>query len=180
MPKRPFPTLRQVLGAGLALTWLAGCDSAAPAPEHGVVHPEPRPGVSAARVFPAAELADHEHAIPTYAMAAEIPEILDGLYCYCGCHDYTDGPHYSLLTCFEDEHAATCPVCLAEAAMAYALVQEGRTLDEIRNEIDAAFASAAGSCGEGGTCGASHGSHEPLDSAAVARQQELLDAVLGR
>lgn len=39
-----------------------------------------------------------------YQVAHEIPEVLDKLYCYCGC-DKSVG-HKSLLSCFTDSHAA--------------------------------------------------------------------------
>jgi hypothetical protein len=40
-----------------------------------------------------------------YQVAWEIPEILDQLYCYCGCDKHLD--HVSLLSCFTDDHGAT-------------------------------------------------------------------------
>lgn len=39
-----------------------------------------------------------------YKAAAEIPDILAGLHCYCGC-DKSIG-HRSLLDCFVDDHGA--------------------------------------------------------------------------
>jgi hypothetical protein len=39
-----------------------------------------------------------------YKAAAEIPDILAGLHCYCGC-DKSLG-HRSLLYCFVDDHGA--------------------------------------------------------------------------
>jgi hypothetical protein len=41
----------------------------------------------------------------THQIAREIPDVLDQLYCYCGC-DKSVG-HRSLLSCFTDGHAAT-------------------------------------------------------------------------
>jgi hypothetical protein len=41
----------------------------------------------------------------THQIAREIPDVLDQLYCYCGC-DKSAG-HRSLLSCFTDGHAAT-------------------------------------------------------------------------
>jgi len=40
-----------------------------------------------------------------HQIARDIPDVLDGLYCYCGC-DKTIG-HKSLLSCYTDGHAAT-------------------------------------------------------------------------
>jgi hypothetical protein len=40
-----------------------------------------------------------------HRVAREIPDVLDRLYCYCGC-DRSAG-HKSLLSCYTDNHAAT-------------------------------------------------------------------------
>lgn len=40
-----------------------------------------------------------------HEVAREIPDVLDRLYCYCGC-DKSIG-HVSLLSCYTDSHAAT-------------------------------------------------------------------------
>ena len=40
-----------------------------------------------------------------HQVAREIPEVLDQLYCYCGCDRH--GGHTSLLSCYTDGHAAT-------------------------------------------------------------------------
>jgi hypothetical protein len=40
-----------------------------------------------------------------HAVAREMPDVLDRLYCYCGC-DRSAG-HKSLLSCFTDGHGAT-------------------------------------------------------------------------
>jgi hypothetical protein len=44
-------------------------------------------------------------AATTHQIAQDIPDILDQLYCYCGC-DKTSG-HKSLLSCYTDGHAPT-------------------------------------------------------------------------
>jgi hypothetical protein len=38
-------------------------------------------------------------------VAREIPDTLDGLYCYCECDKHAG--HRSLLSCYTDGHAAT-------------------------------------------------------------------------
>jgi hypothetical protein len=40
-----------------------------------------------------------------YKVAAEIPDVLAGVACYCGC-DKSQG-HRNLLDCFVDDHGAT-------------------------------------------------------------------------
>ncbi|HEX6558842.1 MAG TPA: CYCXC family (seleno)protein [Longimicrobiales bacterium] len=100
-------------------------------------HPQPRAGVSAAKVMPASEWAAQPDVARIYAMAREIPEVLDGIYCYCNCSKHSH--HYSLLTCYESDHAAMCDICLGEAALAYKLARQGKTLQEIRLAIDAQY-----------------------------------------
>ena len=72
-----------------------------------------------------------------YKMAAAIPGLLDGLYCYCQCSKHAG--HRSLLTCFESEHGASCDVCLDEVVVAYNMSQNGSTLQQIRDAIDARY-----------------------------------------
>jgi hypothetical protein len=100
-------------------------------------HPEPRAGISAAKVLTAAELKAHPDIVKVYAMAEEIPEVLDGIYCYCECSKHSG--HYSLLECYESDHGANCDICLEEAELAYRMAKEGKTLTEIRAAIDAQF-----------------------------------------
>lgn len=40
-----------------------------------------------------------------YAIARDIPQVLDQLYCYCRCRE--NFGHKSLLTCYVDKHAST-------------------------------------------------------------------------
>lgn len=40
-----------------------------------------------------------------YEIARTIPEVLDGLYCYCRCRE--NFGHKNLLSCYVDNHAAT-------------------------------------------------------------------------
>jgi hypothetical protein len=85
-------------------------------------------------VAPAARYAAYPRIAEVYAMAAQIPHVLDGIYCYCDCSKHSD--HRSLLTCFQDDHGAACDVCLTEAALAFRMVGEGRSLKEIRKAVD--------------------------------------------
>lgn len=100
-------------------------------------HPTPRPGITGAKVLPAATFGGDERLVRAYTAARTMPEVFDGLYCYCHCKE--DMGHVSLLTCYESEHAASCDICLAEAQMAAELHGRGATLDDIRRAIDARF-----------------------------------------
>ena len=69
-----------------------------------------------------------------YKAAKEIPEILDSMYCYCECEKHFG--HKSLLTCFVDQHALHCDVCLNEAVTAHEMHKKGKGVVEIRRAID--------------------------------------------
>ena len=69
-----------------------------------------------------------------YAAAKEISGTLAQLPCYCYC-DKAFG-HKSLHTCFEDDHAAQCAVCVDEALLAYRLQkEEKKTPEQVRQII---------------------------------------------
>lgn len=72
-----------------------------------------------------------------YAIAKEIPEIIDSLYCYCDCKKHYG--HKSLLTCYVDEHAANCKVCMDEAFAAYEMKGKGMDVVAIRKAVDEIF-----------------------------------------
>jgi len=73
-----------------------------------------------------------------YKAAREIPETLAQLPCYCHC-DRSMG-HKSLHSCFEDDHASHCAVCVGEALTAYRLQKEHRlTAEQIRERIIAQY-----------------------------------------
>jgi len=97
-------------------------------------HPTPRADAEAAPVVSAARYASSPRVEQAYAMAAEIPAVLDGMFCYCFCHD--NFGHYSLLDCFLSDHAATCGVCMDEAVTAYEMTRQGGSLDQIRAAVD--------------------------------------------
>ncbi len=100
-------------------------------------HPDPRPGITAAHVQSPAQWADQPEVAEVYRMAAEIPDVLDGLYCYCDCHH--NFGHRSLLDCFQSDHGGNCDVCMNEVRIAYRMHKEGKTLQQIRQVIDASY-----------------------------------------
>ena len=99
-------------------------------------HPKPRATAAEMATMNPDDFGEYVEVKETYKMAAQIKTTLDGLYCYCHCKG---GGHYSLLDCFRDEHGAGCDICLGEAHLAYRMIQEGKTLQEIRLAIDAQF-----------------------------------------
>jgi Protein of unknown function with PCYCGC motif len=75
-----------------------------------------------------------------YLAAKEIPQTLAQLPCYCHC-DKGFG-HKSLHTCFVDDHAAHCAICIDEALLALKLQkQEKLTPEQIRERIIAQYGS---------------------------------------
>jgi len=72
-----------------------------------------------------------------YRAAREIPVTLALLPCYCHC-DRGMG-HKSLHSCFEDDHAAHCAVCVNEALLAAKLDKEGLNATQIRDRINQTF-----------------------------------------
>jgi hypothetical protein len=76
-----------------------------------------------------------------YQAVREIPQTVAQLPCYCHC-DAGFG-HKSLHTCFEDDHASHCAVCVDEALLAYRLQkQDGLKPDQIRELIVAQYSRA--------------------------------------
>ena len=73
-----------------------------------------------------------------YRAAREIPVTIAQLPCYCHC-DRGFG-HKSLHSCFEDDHAAHCAVCVNEALLALKLEKEQKlTPAQIREMIVAQY-----------------------------------------
>ncbi len=101
-------------------------------------HPTPRVGINASKVLRPDQLSDAPEALPAFEAARKIPQILDGIRCHCGCADLEG--FYSLLSCYEgDGMARMCVVCQGQARLAERLFTSGRTLDDIRDAIDARF-----------------------------------------
>jgi hypothetical protein len=100
-------------------------------------HPEPRAGITAARVLPDTKLTDRS-AAPVYAMVRQIPQVVDGIRCSCGCADLEG--FYSLLSCYEAGGMAQhCVICQGQARLAFKLHGEGWSLNGIRKAIDAQY-----------------------------------------
>ena len=72
-----------------------------------------------------------------YKAAREIPVTIAQMPCYCHC-DRGFG-HKSLYSCFQDDHAAHCAVCVDEALLVATLEKEGKTPAQIRDRIVETF-----------------------------------------
>lgn len=146
MPARPGPGGHRRRGSVAALPWmvagLAGLGLVLvllTGRSAGPVHPEPRADAvqAGAGVMPASFFAGNPRVMEAYRMAREIPATLDGLYCYCQCKENLG--HRSLLICFHSQHGAGCDVCIGQAELAHRMIQEGRSLADIRTATDLAY-----------------------------------------
>ena len=72
-----------------------------------------------------------------YRAVREIPQTVAQMPCYCHC-DRGMG-HKSLYSCFEDDHASHCAVCVNEALLTYKLEKEKLNPAQIRDRIVAQF-----------------------------------------
>jgi len=102
--------------------------------ERGAEHPHSRPDAATRSVYSAAHFAREPRVREVYREAADVPVVLDGLYCHCRCSQHSG--HYSLRDCFATDHAAYCDICLSEAAMAFQMTKTGKSLRAIRHAID--------------------------------------------
>jgi hypothetical protein len=104
------------------------------------------------KLIPVSALSDKVRAAPdvvrdAYRFAAANPDILSKIPCYCGCG--AEG-HQSNLACYVkqvnadgsvvfDDHALNCGICVDIARDTMLLIQEGKTLKQIRTYIDAQY-----------------------------------------
>ena len=102
-------------------------------------HPTPRAGITAAKVLTKEQLAKKPKLVALFDSVREIPEVIDGIRCNCGCAQYEG--FYSLLSCYEglDAMAKDCVVCQGQGRLAARLHKAGKSLDDIRSAIDAKF-----------------------------------------
>jgi hypothetical protein len=95
-------------------------------------HPDPRPGITSAKVL-ADNALPRDHSVrAAYAAARANPEVFDGLRCACGCSD----EHRSLLTCYETKQPTGCWNCRDIAKLVSGQIEKKKTLPEIRAAVD--------------------------------------------
>jgi Protein of unknown function with PCYCGC motif len=135
---------RRFLGACGALVTAAIApgvlEAAIPKHRHGSSpHPTPRPGITGVNVATHEQLADKPQFIELFDSVRNVPEVIDGIRCNCGCAD--NKGFYSLLTCYEgkDAMAKGCTVCQGQGRLATRLHKLGKSLAEIRAAVDAKF-----------------------------------------
>jgi hypothetical protein len=142
LSRRVFLASGLVAGVGVflgAVPFRPGqcCPSRTGRVDHGP-HPTPRPGIDASHVLKPDQLTGAPNAIPAFDEVRQIPEIVDGIRCHCGCAKNKD--FYSLLSCYEgDGMARECHTCQGQGRMAFRLHTAGKSLAEIRDAIDARY-----------------------------------------
>ena len=135
--QRPASKLPWVITAvavvGLAAALMVGRRPSGPA------HPEPRADAASLgeSLMPASFFTSNPRVLRTYQLARDVPAVLDGIYCYCHCKEELG--HRSLISCFQSQHGAGCDICLAEADMAEQMHAQGKSLADIRAQIDLAY-----------------------------------------
>ena len=137
------------LGAGTLVVMKPGGGTTEIEHEHGVAVRDTVPGAASPVKprIPAYQLANEVGKLPAtlaaseffgktreaYEVAKKIPGTLAQLPCYCHCDQVG---HKSLHTCFVDDHAAHCAVCVDEALLAYQLQRdENLTPEQVREKI---------------------------------------------
>lgn len=86
-----------------------------------------------------------------YALAIARPDVIDWMPCYCGCvamdhRNNTDcylKPRDEGAPMVFDEHASYCGICVDITLTAKSLLAEGRSLIEIRVDVDGEYGSTA-------------------------------------
>ncbi|MFN2385536.1 MAG: CYCXC family (seleno)protein [Thermoanaerobaculia bacterium] len=82
----------------------------------------------------------YEAEVPrAYEVARKYPATLDRLHCFCECQESPKFEHKTLLTCFTDEHAAGCGICIKEALVAAELKGRGASDAEIETLVEGSF-----------------------------------------
>ncbi len=102
-------------------------------------HPTPRRDYTADKVLPADQLGGDKELITLFDGIRKIPQVVDGVRCSCGCAELPG--FYSLLSCFEgkDAMAKWCAICAGTGALVIRLHGRGRTLEQIREAVDARY-----------------------------------------
>jgi len=123
---------REFLALSCAVPWLLHVHGRA---RQGP-HPTPRPGIDASHVLQEEEIKGGKDVIAAFNEVRQIPQIVDGIRCQCGCAKHPQ--FYSLLSCYEGPKAMaqTCETCQGQGRYVFELHSSGKTLDEIRAAIE--------------------------------------------
>ena len=121
--------LQQIIAAAVLCGSVAGA-AASPADVPAYLSPADAKKVQQATVSP--DRFTEPQVKRAYAIAKKMPAVLAQQPCYCWCSRMG---HRSLLSCYQDEHASQCSVCMKEAFLADRLTRRGKNPDQIREAI---------------------------------------------
>lgn len=133
MPKKYFVSIALLLAASVLA---AGCASQSKAYELAPLDEMPPDVQSAPPVVSEA-----------YRFAVANPDVLTQLPCYCGCGDMGHTSNYSCYVAGEDadgspvfdDHALGCSICVDITQDAMRMLDEGKSLPEIRTYVDQTY-----------------------------------------
>ena len=117
---------------------LGGCSSSAPDPGLNM-HP--------ASKLPQEVQDSAQTVVEAYQFAVANPEIMQQIPCYCGCAPMGHDSNYACYVTevkaegeiVYDDHALGCSICVDITQDVMLLLQEGKTVEEIRPIIDQTF-----------------------------------------
>ncbi len=112
--------------------------------------PDPVAGTNNSVALPAFVLAAPSEVQTAYRFVAARPDVMKWIPCYCGCGGHSG--HLSARNCFVkegstasniqfDPHGSGCDMCVGIALDTKAMLEEGRSLRDIRDYIDAKYSS---------------------------------------
>lgn len=125
-----FLLLAALLGA------LAGCSRRNPAGEG-------EPAMAPAGSLPEEIRQAPQTVRQAYQFAAANPQVLQQLPCYCGCGAVGHASNYDCYLSGEaeyDPHALACSICVDITQDAMRLLEQGKSLQEIRSYVDETYA----------------------------------------
>jgi hypothetical protein len=136
-----------VLACGIVLAACGGAGNDAHGPErHGNENWEREASLAVMPSFLDKYASRTKH---LYSIVGEYQDIMRLVNCYCGCMEYEDDPHQSLLRCYvakQDadgvvwtDHSGQCGICTEELVKIEQWSKEGKTPDQIRQLIDDHF-----------------------------------------
>lgn len=133
------------------LTFAAGCNASEKESSEGThaEHGDLRQTTEGADVLPDFLAEKPENMQTLYQAVAKSKDLLTYIPCYCGCGD-TPFEHKSNYECFIhdnetdgaivwDDHATRCQACLDIAAESIIDYSNGKSIQEIRDQIDEAY-----------------------------------------
>lgn len=131
----------------------AATEKVAPHAPAVTLHPHPQKNLPAL-TLPTYPLPRPDDVIrATYKFAAEHPEVLSYMPCFCGCQDFGHGSNEDCfvkararngdVTAWE-EHGIVCAMCLAVAEQSMHMAAAGASLKDIRAEVEQKYGHITG------------------------------------